>query len=92
MQEIEQRRIGQRIKEKRNETYRGTITQKRMAQMMDVPYRTYQNWEMGIAIPKQRFMIKLANLLKADPGWLMYGSKPRVVSSVYEKKTEQVAE
>jgi transcriptional regulator with XRE-family HTH domain len=52
-----------------------------MAKMLHKPYRTYQNWELGVVSPKNDDMIVLANLLKVDPGWLEFGDKPKLADS-----------
>ncbi len=75
--------MGQRIQARRVERFKNTVTQKQIAVMIGVPYRTYQNWENGKAKPRtMELFIKLANILQADPGWLEFGPKPRTPESV----------
>lgn len=71
------KQIGARIKQARINRYKGTVTQKEMAGMLGVKYRTYQNWEMGWSTPKPEMIKFLANRLKVDPGELEFGPKPR---------------
>jgi len=66
--------MGRRIKEARKKRYKGTVSQKEMAEKVGVAPRTYQNWEMGIRVPRKKsIFVKLANYLKVDPGELEYG-------------------
>lgn len=51
-----------RIREARLQRFHGSINMKQMAKLLGVPYRTYQNWELGIRSPKRQMLIKLANL------------------------------
>lgn len=74
--------IGDRIKNARLKRFKGTISQKQMADLVKVPYRTYQNWELGISSPKTEMIIELANILKTDPGELVFEpKKPRRVNT-----------
>jgi transcriptional regulator with XRE-family HTH domain len=76
MKEYYRRKSGERIKEARIQRYKGTVSQKDMAKILGVPYRTYQNWEMGTCSPKHEMIIFLANKLKVDPGELVFGPRP----------------
>jgi transcriptional regulator with XRE-family HTH domain len=81
MKKIHHRQIGQRIREARIRRYKGTVTMKDLAKDLGIPYRTYQNWELGIHEPKHDTIILLANRLKVDPGELEFGYKPRLAES-----------
>jgi len=48
---------------------------KEMAIFLRVPYRTYQNWEMGRNLPRREMLIKLADLLKVSPAYLAFGTE-----------------
>ena len=74
MKEYFKQKMAQRIKQARIENFAGNITQKQMATLLGIPYKTYQNWEIGKASPKREFITKLANVLKVDPVWLEFGS------------------
>ena len=76
MEDFEKKQIGERIKEARLRRFKGTVTQTELAQLLGVPYRTYQNWELGLRTPSHEAIIKLANILKTDPPYLLFG-KPR---------------
>ena len=39
------------------------LTQKELAEMIDVKIRTYQNWEMGVSLPDGLSLIKIMNVL-----------------------------
>ncbi len=39
------------------------LTQKELAEMIDVKVRTYQNWEMGVSLPDGLSLIKIMNVL-----------------------------
>lgn len=70
------KKIGERIKNARLKRFKGTISQKQMADLVKVHYRTYQNWELGISSPKHEMIIELGNILKIDPGQLVFGPRP----------------
>jgi transcriptional regulator with XRE-family HTH domain len=82
MKKIHYKQIGQRIREARIRRYNGSVNMKDFASDLGIPYRTYQNWELGIHEPKHDTVILLANRLKVDPGWLEYGPEPKVSQSI----------
>jgi transcriptional regulator with XRE-family HTH domain len=66
---------GDRIRKARLQRFHGSINMKQMAMLLGVPYRTYQNWELGLHLVSDREMlIKLANLLKVSPAYLYFGT------------------
>ena len=73
MKRFSKKKMAERIKQARIERFKGTVTQKEMAVLLGIPYRTYQNWEMGTASPKREFITVLANVLKVHPVWLEFG-------------------
>jgi transcriptional regulator with XRE-family HTH domain len=66
---------GDRIRKARLQRFRGSVNMKEMAIFLRVPYRTYQNWEMGRNLPRKQMLLKLANLLKVSPAYLYFGSE-----------------
>lgn len=64
---------GNRIKNARLQRFHGGINQQQMAVLLAVPYRTYQNWELGLCSPRREMLIKLAKLLKVSPAYLYFG-------------------
>ena len=72
-----ERQVGKRIREARIKRYKGTVTMTDLAKILGVPFRTYQNWELGIRPPKYGMIIKLANILKTDPAHLLFGHKQK---------------
>ncbi len=81
MKKIHHGQIGKRLRESRIRRYNGSVNMKDFANDNGIPYRTYQNWELGLTSPKHDTIIFLANRLKIDPGWLEFGPKPRLADS-----------
>lgn len=51
-------------------------TQEEVAEAIGVSYRTYQNWEQGVASPSATHFLRLMVLLKVyDPFAFAYGVK-----------------
>lgn len=47
------------------------MSQKSFAKFLDTPYRTYQNWELGVRTPDLKTTIKIANKLRVSIDWLV---------------------
>jgi len=73
MADLQKQKIAERIREARIRRFNGTVTVADLARFLGVPYRTYQNWESGFSLPKHRAIVKLANILKTDPAYLLFG-------------------
>lgn len=76
--------FGQRLKSARIKRFNDSVSQKEFAQMLEVKYRTYQNWELGVAMPKDRMLLKIANWLKVDPRDLRMGPRLKLPDSTKE--------
>ncbi|OGQ13241.1 MAG: hypothetical protein A2026_13980 [Deltaproteobacteria bacterium RBG_19FT_COMBO_46_12] len=79
------KQIGERIREARIKRFKGTVTMADLAKILGVPYRTYQDWELGKNTPKHETIIKLGNILKTDPAYLRFGHELRVQEVESEK-------
>jgi transcriptional regulator with XRE-family HTH domain len=95
MEKYSKKKMAERIKEARINRFKGTVTQKEMAVLLGIPYRTYQNWETGTTSPKRGFITVLANRLKVDPAWLELGPPSRgkeigkeIIQMYFPKKQE----
>ncbi len=84
MKKYSKKKMAERIKAARINRFKGTVTQKELARLLGIPYRTYQNWEMGIASPKRDFIPVLAHHLKVDPYELEYGPPSRTKENTKE--------
>jgi DNA-binding XRE family transcriptional regulator len=93
VKEYYRKRIGERIVEARIKHYKGTVSQKDMAKILDVPYKTYQNWEIDKSLPKHEMIIVLANKLKVDPGELIFGQRQRIPpkSNAYDTPGREIS-
>ena len=77
MADFEKKQIGKRIREARIKRFKGTVTMANLARFLSVAYRTYQNWALGFSSPRHNAIIKLANILKTDPAYLLFGDKQK---------------
>jgi len=67
------RQIGKRLKSIRTMQQYPANTQMGFARILGVPYRTYQDWELGKSKPKYEMVIKIGNLLGYNPAWIYFG-------------------
>ena len=82
MKKYRKKQIGQRLRDSRIKRFNGSVNMKDFAEMCGIPYRTYQNWELGIREPNREKCRILANRLKCDLSWLEHGEKPEMSNFV----------
>ncbi|MDQ7100918.1 helix-turn-helix transcriptional regulator [Serratia sp. MF2] len=62
--------LSDRLKQKRNEL---NLTQAQLAELAGTTQQTIQQVEAGLT-KRPRFLVELAQALKCDPLWLLYGN------------------
>lgn len=50
---------------------RKNLFQKQMAQILQVPVKTYNNWELGLSKPKYEDLIKIADFFDVSTDFLL---------------------
>lgn len=50
---------------------RKNLFQKQMAQILQVPVKTYNNWELGLSKPKYEDLIKIADYFNVTTDYLL---------------------
>ncbi|MFC1023962.1 helix-turn-helix domain-containing protein [Pasteurella multocida] len=62
---------------------------KAFAELLDVPYRTLQNYLLNERDPSAEVLIKISDVLNVDLNWLMRGEGNMFRSSVNESKLNE---
>ena len=52
-----------------------------------VSRQTYSNWEHGFSLPKQKYIVFLAEVLSVEPEWLRNGDANDSVASIQQVKS-----
>ena len=52
-----------------------------------VSRQTYSNWEHGFSLPKQKYIIFLAEILEVEPEWLRNGDAKDGVAAIRQVKS-----
>ena len=68
--------LGSRLREIREELYGGDGVPK-LAKMVEVPARTWSNYEAGVTIPGM-VILRFIDVTGASPHWLLTGRGPRL--------------
>lgn len=63
---------------------------KAFAELLDVPYRTLQNYLLNERAPSAEVLIKIGNVLNVDLNWLMRGEGSIFYSPELSKKEQQL--
>ncbi len=63
---------------KRLRRLRAHLSQKKFAEKLEIPYRTYQNLEYGLHMPKGDVLHRIASTFYMPIDWILYGEVGRV--------------
>jgi hypothetical protein len=71
--------LAERVREVRLDVY-GEHGGPLLAEVLQLPFRTWMNYEAGVTIPAQ-VILRFIEITRAHPHWLLTGTGPRYLES-----------